>query len=150
MALSPGDPNSYSRPDQVKTTHVHLELEIDFERKVLTGYAVLTLEKIYTQAWAVVLDVRKLVIHDITEDDTGEVLEYEYGSPSGFGEKLEVKLPPSSSKEIRIKVAYTTSPESTALKWLSPVQTSGKKHPYLFSQCQPIHARSMLPCPFLP
>ena len=74
MALSPGDPNSYSRPDQVKTTHVHLELEIDFERKVLTGYAVLTLEKIYTQAWAVVLDVRKLVIHDITEDDTGEVL----------------------------------------------------------------------------
>jgi len=146
MSLSPGDPNSYSRPDQVKTTHVHLELEIDFEKKVLTGHAVLTLEKIDTQARTVVLDGRKLVIHDITEAATGEVLEYEYGSPSGYGEKLEVKLPPSSSKEIRIKVAYTTSPESSALQWLSPAQTAGKKHPYLFSQCEAIHARSMLPC----
>ena len=123
-----------------------MELEIDFEQKVLTGYAVLTLEKIDTQARTVVLDGRKLVIHDITEDATGEVLEYEYGSPRGFGERLEVKLPPSSSKEIRIKVAYTTSPESSALQWLSPAQTAGKKHPYLFSQCESIHARSMLPC----
>ena len=71
IALSPGDPNSYSRPDQVKTTHLHLELEIDFEQKVLTGYAVLTLEKIDTQARTVVLDGRQLVIHDVTEDATG-------------------------------------------------------------------------------
>ena len=146
MALSPGDPNSYSRPDQVKTSHVHLELEIDFEKKILTGHAVLTLERIDAQATTVVLDGRKLVIHEITEEATGEVLEYEYGSPSGYGEKLEVKLPPSNSNEIRIKVAYTTSPESSALQWLSPAQTAGKKHPYLFSQCEAIHARSMLPC----
>ena len=24
MALSPGDPSSYARPDHVKTTHIHL------------------------------------------------------------------------------------------------------------------------------
>jgi len=146
MALSPGDPNSYSRPDQVKTTHVHLELEIDFEKKVLTGHALLTLEKLDSQANVVILDGRKLVIHGIKDEATGETLKYEYGSPSGFGEKLEVQLPSSSSTEMKILIAYTTSPESSALQWLSPAQTAGKKHPYLFSQCEAIHARSMLPC----
>jgi len=146
MALSPGDPNSYSRPDQVKTTHVHLDLEIDFEKKVLTGSALLTLEKIDTQAGVVILDGRKLIIHGIKEEATGDVLEYEYGSPSGFGEKLEIKLPTSISTDLKIRVSYTTSPESSALQWLSPAQTAGKKHPYLFSQCEAIHARSMLPC----
>jgi len=146
MALSPGDPNSYSRPDQVKTTHVHLELEIDFERQVLTGHTILTFLRNDLKAQTVILDARNLSIHSIHDEETGQVLEYECGSPSGFGEKLEVKLPTSAAKEFKLKFSYTTSPQCSALQWLSPAQTAGKKHPYVFSQCQAIHARSMLPC----
>ena len=45
-----------------------------------------------------------------------------------------------------LRINYETSPNSTALQWLDAMQTIGKKHPYLFSQCQAIHARSLFPC----
>lgn len=35
-----------------------------------------------------------------------------------------------------LEVSYETSPSATALQWLTPEQTAGKRQPYLFSQCQ--------------
>lgn len=43
-------------------------------------------------------------------------------------------------------VKYETTDKSTALNFLSKEQTLEKEHPYLFSQCEMIHARAMLPC----
>lgn len=37
---------------------------------------------------------------------------------------------------VEISINYKTDPEATALQWLTPEQTAGGKHPYLFSQCQ--------------
>ena len=145
-ALSPSDPNSYSRPDLVKTTHVHLEVEVNFEKKILVGSVLLTLEKIDLEADSVILDARNLTVSKVFEEPSGQTLDFTYGSPSGFGEKFEIKLPAGSEKKLNIRVEYSSSPEATALQWLSPAQTAGKTHPYMFSQCQAIHARSMLPC----
>ena len=63
-------------------------------------------------------------------------------------EIIQVKLPSAGveGNQLKIKVSYSTTNGSTALEWLSPEQTAGKKHPFLFSKCQKVKCRTMVPC----
>ena len=40
----------------------------------------------------------------------------------------------------------TGASRSSACQFLEPAQTAGGEHPYLFTQCQAIHARTLFPC----
>ena len=44
------------------------------------------------------------------------------------------------------RIEYTVTPFTTAVQWLTREQTFGKTKPFLFTQLQPIHARSLFPC----
>jgi len=145
MALSPGDPNSYARPDQVVTKHVHLELEVDFDARVLHGHVLLSVERVEPTASTLLLDVSRLQIDSVQDGESGSDLAFEVGSSCINGEKLEISLP-SQGEKFQVKVGYRTTPTSTALQWLQPEQTLAGTHPFLFSQCQAIHCRSLLPC----
>lgn len=63
-----------------------------------------------------------------------------------IGSKLTINLPTETEGSIDIVIDYDTSASASGLQWLSAEQTSGKQHPYVYSQCQAIHARSILPC----
>ncbi|XP_050352413.1 leukotriene A-4 hydrolase isoform X1 [Nymphalis io] len=146
-ALSPLDPSSFSRPELAIIKHVDLFYKVDFDKKMLYGTSVLTIE-VLDYIEDVILDTNNLTIEAIELKD-GTTLKYKLDDPiPNYGSKLTINLPQSAAPEqkLQIKIKYSTVPSATALQWLEPNQTSSKKHPYLFSQCQPVHARSILPC----
>ena len=68
-----------------------------------------------------------------------------------LGTALHITLPTEMKqaergRELHVGVRFATSPTSSAVQYLSPEQTAGGKFPYLFTQCQAIHARSLVPC----
>ncbi|ESO84303.1 hypothetical protein LOTGIDRAFT_222151 [Lottia gigantea] len=146
--LSEQDPCSFSRPDLCIVTHANLIVEVDFERKVLTGKCVLSLKRVVNGCDTVLLDTRDLNIISINDVETDQSLTFSVSEKvDPFGSRLIVQLPrDTKSSESKISINYETSPASTALQWLSANQTAGKRHPYLFSQCEAIHARSLYPC----
>ncbi|CAN8001571.1 unnamed protein product [Ixodes hexagonus] len=151
------DPHSFANLKQCVVTHLHLDVEIDFERKVLAGFVDLTCEKRSQAAKSLVLDTQDLNIKRVTQCETGKPLEHDASMVDPlFGTKLEIELPSSLEESAldKIRVEYETNSCSSALQWLTPEQTAGKRHPYLYSHCEaslryimlPIHARAMLPC----
>jgi leukotriene-A4 hydrolase len=145
IRLSADDPTSYANLDEAKVVDIFLKLDVDFDKHVLAGTVTLTVEKVKADAARLVLDSSDLKIHSATEESTGRALDFTVADPGFVGSKVVVKLPTTTDKTVKITIEYSTSNNASALQWLSPAQTAGKTHPYLFSQCQAIHCRSMVP-----
>ncbi|KAF4022558.1 hypothetical protein G4228_014469 [Cervus hanglu yarkandensis] len=142
------DTCSLASPASVcQTKHLHLRCSIDFARRVLTGTAALTVQSQEDNLRSLILDTKDLTIEKVVIN--GQEVKYTLGERQSYkGSPMEISLPIALCKnqEIVIEISFETSPKSSALQWLTPEQTSGKEHPYLFSQCQAIHCRAILPC----
>ncbi|HEX7239890.1 MAG TPA: hypothetical protein VF263_06465, partial [Longimicrobiaceae bacterium] len=135
------DIHSFARPEEARVTHVELDLRADFAAKRLSGTAALDVQAA-PGAERIVLDTRDLEVQGVA-DASGRALQWSYGEPDSIlGRPLTVQLPQGTR---RIVVRYRTSPTASALQWLSPAQTAGKRHPYLFSQGQAILTRTWIP-----
>jgi leukotriene-A4 hydrolase len=100
---------------------------------------------------AQILDCVGLVVSEVSSRESGESLAYQVKQLDGeLTPCLDISLPSTCAKkdaELGVRISYKTDPAlCAAVQWLEPSQTMGKKHPYLYTQCQAIHARSMLPC----
>ncbi len=140
------DAHSYSNPEEVRVRHVYLDLEVLFDRKVLKGLSTLTIERARGQADTLKLDTRDLKIINVSasKDGTGFTpAQFTLGAADKvLGAPLTIQLPPQAT---RVHIEYETSPNASGVQWLGRAQTAGKKHPYVFTQSQAIHARSWIP-----
>jgi len=131
---------THAAPAVARVTHVDLDLAVDFATQALAGTA--TLDVLATPgAKEIILDVDDLDIASIT-DGAGKPLAWKVGADApDLGSPLTVQLAGAN----RLVIAYRTKPGASALQWLPPEMTAGKKKPYLFSQGQPINNRSWIP-----
>lgn len=134
------DPHSYFDDSQPRTRHAHLALLVDFQRRVLEGNC--TLELAAPGAGKLDLDTRGLAIEAVSVPGLSAVPFELSDLDPVLGRRLRIHLPPGAS---RVTIRYRTTADSMALQWLEPEQTAGKRHPFLFSQCQAIHARTVAP-----
>ncbi|WP_266160354.1 M1 family metallopeptidase, partial [Dyella silvatica] len=136
----------YAQPDQVRVTHLDLDLKLDFAHKVLDGQATLTLDWKNPKAPSLVLDTRDLKIAKVEAlDASGKATALKYAlapRDAELGSKLTIEAPQHPSL---LRIVYVTSPAASGLQWLTPAQTADKKLPFMFSQSEAIHARSWVP-----
>lgn len=137
------DPHSYSNIDEIHTTHLNLELDVNFENKTIYGVARHTMENL-KDADTAVFDIKALDIKKVTLGDKDEIAtDFVIGKEDPLkGQPLYVKLKPGTKQ---VNIYYQTTEETEAIDWLPKELTSGKKYPYMYTQGQAILTRSWIP-----
>ena len=136
------DVHSFAQPNIARTTHLELDIDVDFDTKVISGTARHTIEAA-RGATQLILDTRGLNIIKVTIDDADEAITHQLTKEQGtMGRALVI---PINSTNKTVTVYYFTSPDAEALGWLDPEQTADKTDPFLYTQGQAILTRSWIP-----
>jgi leukotriene A-4 hydrolase/aminopeptidase len=135
--------HSYANLDEVHTTHLHLDLNVKFDEKTISGVARHTMEN--SGADRAIFDTKQMNIEKVTLGTTDNEVETSFvmGEKNELlGTPLIVDLEAGTSM---VNIYYSTTPEAEALDWLSPELTASGKHPFLYTQGQAILTRSWVP-----
>lgn len=134
------DPHSFTDLSQGRIVDLSLRWLVDFERHQLKGSVEIQLAE--AAAGPLDLDTRDLAIESV-EDANGQALPFELGERDDvLGQRLRIVREEPCS---RLHIRYATSTTASGLIWLEPAQTASGKYPFVLSQCQPAHARSLVP-----
>ena len=135
------DLHTQSNADSVTMKHLDLDINVDLSNKKIGGFASWQIEN-KAKSKVLKLDTYDLTIDSVKVD--GAKVEH---TLDAFVEHLGSRLNiPISENSGNVTIYYKTGEKATALQWLTPQQTLGKKHPFLYTQSESIYARSWIPC----
>jgi leukotriene-A4 hydrolase len=134
------DPHSFADLEQGKITHLDLLFDVDFSTNTLHGEVHYQIDRPITGSFF--LDCSEIALDKVHAN--GKEISWEVDESDQIrGQRLHLKDLKAVSA---FSISFKTDPGARALQWLRPEQTSGGEQPFLFSQCQPLHARSIFPC----
>jgi aminopeptidase N len=145
LADSSFDDHSYSNLKEIKTTHLDLELDVNFDNKTIYGVARHTMKNFGSDT--AIFDIKGIQIQKITTGKINQEREVDFvignmDKDSILGQPLLVSVSP---KTTQINIYYQTTKQSEALDWLDSNLTSSKKYPFLYTQGQAILTRTWIP-----
>ncbi len=142
------DTTSLSNPDDVVCTHIHLTWTVDFAANTISGRATHSMQVQRDGVVKACFDSSDLSVSASFVDEAKVSLQID-DKHKALGTRLSVPIPDAKrtkGSKFEVSFDYTTSREASAVQWADAAATADKKHPYVYTQCQAIHARSLLPC----
>ena len=134
------DPTTYTDLSQGRIRHIDFHIKVDFDERVFDMEATYQLKE--PISGELTLDSYKIDLKEAKAN--GRALTWEFDPEDEIlGQRLHLK---GLENDSSFTLAFRTSPEARALQWMNASQTKGGQHPFLFSQCQATHARSIFPC----
>ena len=143
----PRDPNTLSNYNNFVTTHTQVNCEINFDKQLVATVVSLNLKSVTdTGIKEVILDTSHL--HVLAVAVNGKAAKFELLpelKPFGHALKVLLENEVANGEGLDIEITCQTTKDCTAIQFLTPAQARSSK-PYMFTQCQAIHARSIFPC----
>jgi len=140
------DPSTFANIQQIVQKNIEANFNIDFDNEIIHGQL-----KIYFNSLmdgeVIVLDTKNLNIFSIIDSDTGDELEWELDtvhSLDALGVPLKIYKDYKKDDIVTILIKYDTTNKGEAVQFLSKDITSSG-HPFMFTQCESIYCRSLLP-----
>ncbi|KAI2606505.1 peptidase family M1-domain-containing protein [Hypoxylon fragiforme] len=146
--MAPRDPNTLANYADWGMRHTTVNFKVNFEKKRLEGSVTLELESLTDKkSHEIILDTNHLSISSVKLDSAKSDWAVK-DRVEPYGAPLYVSVPDGVSQGgiVKLDIALETTEQCVGLQWMTPAQTGNKKHPYVYSQCQAILARSIFPC----
>ncbi|CAH6721375.1 leucine aminopeptidase 2 [[Candida] jaroonii] len=138
------DPSTLSNYTKFDIVNTDLYFDINFDQKILVSNTVLEL-KTLDDIEEVVLDVSFIKVNKVKVN--GQTIDFVVGDRvEPLGSALTIPFKAGKGEDLKVDIDFETTQQCTALQFLEKEATDGKKYPYLFSQSEAIHARSLFPC----
>lgn len=148
VATPTDDLHSFANSHEVRAPHLHLQLDVNFKDKTLSGFAEYTLEYVDGAASKFIVDTDSLTIYNVEAKWNGQWAEttYELGTADPvLGQALVIDIVNEATAASKVRIHYQSSPDATGLDWVQPQGTAGGVLPFLYSQSQPHYARTWIP-----
>lgn len=150
------DQSSYSNVDQFAPSHISFNFSVNFEDSSTSGTTTQTFTVLQANVTTVYLDVWDGLEVSMAEFMTLEVdgyanfteVPFEITTPNpNIGNALAVTIPVEMpmDTEFFLRFTYRTNADTTAMSWMTPDQTAGKKLPFMYSLCQLNFCRDLAP-----